>query len=393
MVAAAVSLVAVVGPATRATADAVPTARAGSWEPQELPGIAGSSVVPQAIAAPPTGGDAWVAGYVYNGIEFRTLALRRHGGTWTRVGSPDVETAPAIDFLDGVTAPAARDVWMVGSSATAPGNELDKPLVEHWDGTRISIVPVPDPSGGTGAALAAVSAQGRDVWAVGERRLSNFNIGGAVLHYDGAAWSVIPFHALAPGCNDNRPSSLLSVVDLGGGDIYAGGWCQTGTGHQVGLIERYSGGTWTLSATVTATAEIDSLTSADDGTVWGSGSQQAIGSAGWLRGIALHGSGTSWTPFFQLVHRDEANSFAGIAVSGTTVATVGTGPSAEPPFAGFGAYTFTGSTWKAEAVVNTFDGFGRLYGVTRDSAGHLLATGFGIGSSGDDVAVVVARAG
>jgi len=366
-----------------ATAPTAPT-----WAPQTQLAYSGENVDLESISAT-TNGDVWATGYVYTGIEFRTLALRRHAGTWARMSTPDIETEPAQDFLNGVSALAPDNVWMVGSSATSQTSLVEKPLVEHWDGSAVSIVPVPDPSDGRGAAFEAVSGSSNDLWAVGDGENVDFNSAGEVEHFNGKTWSVVPFSSVAPGCNDVRGSSLDSVVDVGRGDVYVGGWCFTPK-SQIGFVEHFTSGLWTLSATTPVIGQITSLTEAPDGSVWAVGTQQSSGGgAGWLRGIALHGSGPTFVTVDQPVPKEGVyDGFYGVSAAGPGVVAVGLGTSPQPPFAGFGAYTLSGSTWGADVVKSPFAGFGRFAAVTRDAGGHMLAAGFGLTSSGDEVGIV-----
>src|SRR5438477_12750976 len=59
--------------------------------------------------------------------------------TWRVVPTPTVR---AVAGLDGVTAVSSRDVWAVGGGAR-------RPLVEHWDGARWSVVASPAVKRGT----------------------------------------------------------------------------------------------------------------------------------------------------------------------------------------------------------------------------------------------------
>jgi len=92
-------------------------------------------------------------------------------------------------------------------------------LIEHWDGQRWSIVAAPSAPGGRGEFLngvAAVSAS--DVWAVGEDRR---DLGSGprrflqlVLHWDGKRWAQVP------GAGTGVESSLSGVTALTGGKVW-----------------------------------------------------------------------------------------------------------------------------------------------------------------------------
>ena len=129
----------------------------------------------------------WAVGYYYNGGIYQTLVEHWNGTSWSVVSSPNPGTDD--NYLSGVAAVSANDVWAVGYYDNGSG--ASQTLVEHWNGTAWSVVP--SPNAGTSYnylnGVAAVSAS--DVWAVGY-----YGIGGStnqtlVEHWDGTAWSVV----------------------------------------------------------------------------------------------------------------------------------------------------------------------------------------------------------
>ena len=83
--------------------------------------------------------------------------------------------------FSAIDASSRDDVWAVGDLTRAATR---KGFVEHWDGTRWSIVPTPHVQGQT--TFVAVSANSvADVWLVGSRTLSGGAIEPLVEHWDG----------------------------------------------------------------------------------------------------------------------------------------------------------------------------------------------------------------
>ncbi|MGE5333569.1 MAG: hypothetical protein ACM3N4_02625 [Nitrososphaerota archaeon] len=111
--------------------------------------------------------EGWAVGQVPVPTASRTawrpspLVLHYHGGKWT------IAATPQREYLSGVAARSASDVWAVGYS-----------LVLHYDGVRWTEVPVPR---GLSAYLFTTVSLPDDgsVWIAG---------GSFILRYDGHAW-------------------------------------------------------------------------------------------------------------------------------------------------------------------------------------------------------------
>jgi hypothetical protein len=109
--------------------------------------------------------DVWAVGYYLDtNLDFsRTLIMRWNGQTWSIVTSPNVGSSD--NYLYGVTAISANDVWAVGYYADQ--SELYHTLTMHWNGQTWSIVTSPDPGINGNLFRAVAAAATNDVWAVG----------------------------------------------------------------------------------------------------------------------------------------------------------------------------------------------------------------------------------
>src|SRR5262249_8537605 len=118
--------------------------------------------------------DIWAVGTVGNGTTLSAILnsepnIEHFNGTrWS------VVTSPLPKFggeLNGVTALASNNVWAVGqmnSTSTAGGFPIAIPLIEHWNGMKWTIVSSPNPSPALGAQLLGVAAiAGNNILAVG----------------------------------------------------------------------------------------------------------------------------------------------------------------------------------------------------------------------------------
>jgi hypothetical protein len=107
--------------------------------------------------------DAWAVGFAANGIADQTLVLHWNGRKWSRVASPDLGGHRNTNFLNGVAATSARNVWAVG---TASKGGVNQTLILRWNGAKWTHVPSPNPGSSNHLdAIAASSAA--NAWAVG----------------------------------------------------------------------------------------------------------------------------------------------------------------------------------------------------------------------------------
>jgi len=137
--------------------------------------------------------DIWAVGYYESSFtSWAAYALHYNGTSWSvmTLPSPPAGLGVTIPALHGITALAPNNVWAVGDVEQPVGYSNGTTLIEHWDGTKWSIVPSPT---GPFAVLNGVSARAsNDVVAAGWD-LSSPN-GGAeqslILRWNGSKWSV-----------------------------------------------------------------------------------------------------------------------------------------------------------------------------------------------------------
>jgi len=191
---------------------------------------------------------------------------------------------PQGNWLGGVWAAAANDVWAVGGDETIlhfDGNA--------WSGTAIGpppeIIPLDDAGSSitiSERGLSAIAGSGpKDIWAVGGQ--SGFG-GGEILHFDGTKWSRDPGSSLSLG---------LSAVWVGGpSEAWAVG---RGVDPQRGTFLHWNGTAWSAIET----GKVPGLYTIFPSSVWGSGPND-IWSVGTTRGAVqqghvFHYDGSSWT--------------------------------------------------------------------------------------------------
>jgi hypothetical protein len=118
-------------------------------------------------------GQAWAVGYFVNAeYQQQTLVEHYNGTRWSVVPSPS--PGGRQNILYGVAAVTDSDVWAVGADQDASTNGTWHTLAEHWDGTAWTTVPSEDPgiTGNQFYAVTAVSAN--SVYATGQQAGSGF---------------------------------------------------------------------------------------------------------------------------------------------------------------------------------------------------------------------------
>jgi hypothetical protein len=147
-----------------------------------------------------------------------TLAEAWNGSTWKVLATPN-PVGPSGQIGDQLTAVvnlSPSDAWAVGGRGAIAAISAGT-LIEHWNGSRWTVVSSPTP-GLLGYELTGVAAvSGHDVWAVGVGDVAS-QLGGTAktlaLHWNGTTWNSVatphpnPYDAL------NSVTSIPSTTDL-----------------------------------------------------------------------------------------------------------------------------------------------------------------------------------
>lgn len=252
--------------------------------------------------------DAWAVGY-FAGI--RPLALHWDGTSWDRVPTP---VPGSYHYVYDVEAIAPDDVWAIGHYIGA--EEGLHALAMHWDGIRWEVTPTPDaPYGDAFHGVTAVSSG--DVWAVGfvgTPELGDYEP--LIEHWDGTRWSVV--EAAPPPSGESN--QLYEVSANSSGEVWAAGFHGTPEPPRP-LIEHWDGTRWSLAEVpdLENGNELFGIDAVAHDDVWAVGKTLIIPS----RPLTMHWDGTAWRKVRAPAPSDNAAFSAVAAVSQRQVWAVG----------------------------------------------------------------------
>jgi hypothetical protein len=243
-----------------------------------------------------TRSDAWAVGFVIigPGSNSRTLIEHWNGASWQQVPSPSITNGHGDQVqngLGGVTVISPSNVWAVGDYII--GSNSPQTLIEHWNGTKWSIVPSPDPLGTASPAelndIAAISRT--DMFAVGGLGDTFAPTQTMIQRWNGTTWQTVP----SP-FSDTATESLGGVSAVSATDAWAVGsyGTQTNSKNQT-LIVRWNGKRWqAVRAPFPHGADADglgSIAAVSAKSAWAVGSA-IIGSND--QPLLMHWNGTRW---------------------------------------------------------------------------------------------------
>lgn len=172
-----------------------------------------------------------------------TLIEHWTGTTWMIVPSPSPGSMQ--NELRGAVAVSANDIWAVGFFANSTTQAMGHTLIEHWDGTRWSTVPSPEVGSNSTVLNAMTAVFANNIWAIGvsSHNTTSLNMGHTLIeHWDGTRWSIVP----SP--NAGAEENFASLTAIATNDIWAVGISSNGSeSNEVqGLTLHWDGGQWTI---------------------------------------------------------------------------------------------------------------------------------------------------
>jgi hypothetical protein len=148
--------------------------------------------------------NVWAVGNYENGSGEPTLTEHWNGTSWSVVTNPTPGTGGALNAITSV--PGTNQLWAVGYYFANTGAQPT--LVEHWNGTSWSVVSSPNPGASFDYLQGVTALSANNVWAVGDYSPGEVPIIALAEHWNGATWSVISAPSPDPG------DSLYSVTNV-----------------------------------------------------------------------------------------------------------------------------------------------------------------------------------
>jgi len=154
--------------------------------------------------------NCWAVG---DGMQSPLRALHWNGSRWS-VSTFAVPAGAPTMRLGRVTCTSAARCWAAGYAGPGPinGHGPFATLIEHWNGTRWSVVP--SPSVGRRSGLFGMScATSANCWAIGTWMPAHGTRGGTLAeHWDGSAWSKVATPTDHSGVPTWTPGDVLPTV-------------------------------------------------------------------------------------------------------------------------------------------------------------------------------------
>lgn len=242
--------------------------------------------------------DIWAAGAFSNNrsnLDGQALIEHWNGKQWSVVQNPP---GSGPSFLAGITALSANDIWAVGS-----GNGGKGTFTEHWNGTKWTVVPSPNTGEPTNSLMTVTALSTNDVWADGFAEGSTTSAGhsqmvqrGLIEHWDGTKWSIVA--SPNPG---GLQSMLYGMTAVSANDVWATGVALNYNDSTAKtLIEHWNGTHWSVMSSPNAGAGnvLMQVTAISANNVWAVGYSFATKndqSNDISRTLTEHWDGTRWS--------------------------------------------------------------------------------------------------
>lgn len=217
------------------------------------------------------------------------VAASAPGTPWRVVPTPDPgpATGGAISVnFDSASAASKTDAWAVGTNENG-GDAL--PVAAHWNGLVWRAVAVPAPAGRAGTLSGVLDLGPSDAWAVGRRTDVGTNVSRTLIeHWNGTRWSIFP--SPNPDVGATADDQLEGIHGVSASDIWAVGFDTNPPGPLTMLFEHFDGKTWSAVPSPGAAAVANAVTTIAPNDAWAVGANEDLS-----RTVAAHWNGKAWS--------------------------------------------------------------------------------------------------
>ena len=251
--------------------------------------------------------DAWAVGSAGSQVSgAQTLIEQWNGTNWQIVTSPN--PGSIYNTLYGVTAISASNVWAVGYYVSTPG--VTQTLTEHWNGSQWSVVNSPSPASMNNELFSVSATSASNIWAVGflTTTINQTPTDETLIeHWNGSRWSVVS--SANPGSNDH----LNAVAAISTNNIWAVGNANT---FAQTLTEHWNGSQWSVvkSASLGSSSDLRDVAAVSASDMWAVG-YALVGSS--IQTFTEHWNGTNWQAV-RSPNIGSSPAFSGVAAVSTS---------------------------------------------------------------------------
>ena len=256
------------------------------WSIVPNPNPGSKSYFIKAVSAVSTN-DVWDVGFTAdkNGNNHKTLTEHWNGSQWSIVPSPNAGTQD--NFLEGVVAISTSNVWAVGLAISSSGGFT---LILHWNGTQWNVVPSPNPGSTFYSQGEARAVSANDIWSVGNAVNNNGVFHTLIQHWNGTKWSIVP----SPNVGSNN-NFLNSVTTVSANDVWAVGTSTNNSKNDRTLTMHWDGTQWSVVSSPNVGSQTNDLfevgaASAND--IWTVG--QYLNNSNVSLTLIQHWDGSKW---------------------------------------------------------------------------------------------------
>src|SRR5215470_8419216 len=138
-----------------------------------------------------------------------SAAQSARAADWEIVASPSV--GKQANSLSSVASVGDNDVWAIGWAFNAQLNAY-RTVTEHWNGTRWSLVRIPNATNGYNLLNGVGVVAANDVWAVGQAA-NGSTYSTMIQHWNGTSWNIVSSPNLPGLSNVLQAISVVSAND------------------------------------------------------------------------------------------------------------------------------------------------------------------------------------